>query len=279
MFNRIRIASDLHIDINTKYYNLTNIEIVQRLNLDNINILVLAGDTAEYPKNLNFIDYISKLYPKLKIIEVGGNHLYYSCVALQMSINDINKTCRKHSKNNPNYYFLENDTVQIDNVKFIGATMWTKLGERAGIQMKCVKALNDFNYIIRKYPYKLSPRDCVEMCEKSRKFIVKEVNNTPENMESIIITHHCPVWYGGDDITHAFNIDLSKTIRMLKNTPKAWIYGHTHKNNQLGGILISNQNKTMPFLCNQFGYKGEYKYDEQFNAWKTFNSEREIAII
>lgn len=275
---KIRIASDLHVDINTKYYDLTNVEIMQKLNLYNIDVLILAGDTAEYPKNLNFIDFISKFYPNLKIIEVGGNHLYYSCSTLQISINDINKACKTHNEYNPNYYFLENDTVQIDNVKFIGATMWTKLGERAGIQMKCAQALNDFNYIIRKYPHKLSPRDCVEMCEKSRKFIVKEVNNTSKNIESIVITHHCPVWYGGDDITHAFNIDLSKTIKRFKNTPKAWVYGHTHKNNQLGGILTPSQNKTMSFLCNQFGYKGESQYDEQFNAWKTFNSEKEIVV-
>ena len=232
----IRYASDLHVDINTKYYDMTNTEIMQALNLYNVDILVLAGDTAEYPKNLNFIDYISSHYPNLKIIEVGGNHLYYSGSMLHMDIREISTACKNHNKVNSNYYFLENNTVVIDNIKFIGTTMWTKLGSMAGIQMKIVQALNDFNYIVGEYPHKLTVRNCINMHEKARKFIVKEVNSTPKDMDCIVITHHSPFLEKIDDISHAFGIDLSKTIKRFKKCPKAWVYGHTHinKNYEIG---------------------------------------------
>jgi len=171
---KIKYCSDLHVDINTRYYDLTDIEIMQSLNLYDIDILVIAGDTAEYPKNLRFVDFVSKHYPNLKIVEVGGNHLYYSCGILHMTIDEINHRCKKHNESNPNYFFLENDTIVLNNIKFIGTTLWTKLGERAGIQMKCVQALNDFRHIIRHYPRYINAKDYSQMCEKARKFIVKE---------------------------------------------------------------------------------------------------------
>ena len=55
---KIRIASDLHVDLNSKYYGVSEQEIIERLNLDGMDMLILAGDTAEYPKNLSFVDKI-----------------------------------------------------------------------------------------------------------------------------------------------------------------------------------------------------------------------------
>jgi len=272
---KIRYASDLHVGINTKHYGMTNVEIMQSLNLYDIDVLILAGDTDEYPKNLHFIDYVSSHYPKLKIIEVGGNHLYYSGLLLHMDIKEINKYCKKHNEVNPNYYFLENNTVTIDNVKFIGSTMWTKLGEYFGIQMKCMNALNDFRYILGEYPHTLTAKNCRIMHEKARKFITKEVNSTPEYMECIVITHHAPFLDRIDDISHAFGIDLTKTIKRFKKCPKAWVYGHTHINKNITG---KTKYDDFPIICNQYGYEGECEYDSQFNAWKTFDSNKKLEV-
>ena len=53
---RIRYASDLHVDINKKL-GISWEEMINKLNLDGIDILVLAGDTAEFPDNLDFCRY------------------------------------------------------------------------------------------------------------------------------------------------------------------------------------------------------------------------------
>ena len=272
----IRYCSDIHVDLNTNYYDISKVELMQKLNLYNVDILILAGDTAEYPKNLHFIDYISSHYPKLKIVEVGGNHLYYSCTTLNMTMKEIDKACKAHNKVNENYYYLERDTVALDNIKFIGCAMWTKMGEgRTGYMMKIKNCLNDFNFILAEKNRRFDLKDAIDLHEKSRRFITKEVNNTPENQECIVITHHAPFYEYYSDISHAFGIDMSKTIRRFKHTPKCWVYAHTHVNKD---NCFETKDSYMPILSNQFGYKGEAEQGSQFNAWKTFDSYKRLEI-
>ena len=49
---KIRYASDLHVDLNTRYFGVSEQEILEKLNLDGMDMLILAGDTAEFPLNL-----------------------------------------------------------------------------------------------------------------------------------------------------------------------------------------------------------------------------------
>lgn len=275
---KIMYASDIHYDLNTKYYDISKIELMQKLNLYDVDILILAGDTAEYPKNLHFIDYISSHYPKLKIIEVGGNHLYYSCINLGMTMKEIDKACKAHNKINENYYYLECDTVVLNNIKFIGCAMWTKMGYgMTGYMMKIKSCLNDFQYILSEKNKRFDIGDAVNLHEKSRRFIVKEVNNTLENQECIVITHHAPFYEYHSEVSHAFGIDMSKTIKRFKNCPILWVSGHTHINDKDRYI----QNKGFKYVrvaSNQFGYKGEAEHGSQFNAWTTFNSNKRLEI-
>lgn len=274
----VRYCSDIHVDLNTNYYDISKVELMQKLNLYNVDILILAGDTAEYPKNLHFIDYISSHYPKLKIVETGSNHIYYSCLKLSMTMKEVDKACKAHNKINENYYYLERDIVVLDNIKFIGCSMWAKMGEgMTGYMMKIKNCLNDFRYILAEKDRRFDIKDAINLHEKSRRFIVKEVNNTPENQECIVITHHAPFYEYHSEISHAFGVDMSKTINNFKKLPKAWVAGHTHINKDKD-ILVKAYKKSMPILSNQFGYKGEAEHGSQFDAWKTFDSNKRLEI-
>ena len=187
---KIRYASDLHVDMNTKYYGITEQEILDKLNLDGMDMLILAGDTAEYPLNLQFVDLIMANYPELKIIEIPGNHLYYSCVDRKRTMNEIDMACKLHADINDNYYFLNKNKIEIDGITFIGAIMWTKCGEHFGYQMEIARRLNDFRYILTNKKELITPVDMAKRCENARKFICSTLNKT--NGKCVVITHHAP---------------------------------------------------------------------------------------
>ena len=271
---KIGYASDLHVKLNTTYYNVSEQDIIDKLNLDGIDLLILGGDTCEYPNNLKFCSKLMKLYPSLKIIEVAGNHLYYSCTDKWLTMSEINNICREFSNTYPNYKFLENESIVIDNVKIIGSTMWTKLGERAGYQMKIQSSLNDFRYILNDKYDKITCSDIVKLHEKSIKYITKEINNC-EAEKCIVVTHHAPFFEYYSDISHAFGIDLTTKLRRLKKMPNYWIYGHTHINRNK--ILMFNKG-IIQCLSNQMGYEGESQWSDKFDAWQTYSPDSLIII-
>lgn len=270
---KIRYASDLHVGLNTRYYDVKEDDIIKKLNLDNIDLLILAGDTDEYPENLYFCKKLMELYPKLKIIEIAGNHLYHSCDKYFKSMQDIDNYCRSFAKEHENYYFLNNNSVIINNVKFIGSTMWTRLGETFSNVVQITNCLNDFRYIYNDDYGCINYSDIIKLHDKSWNYIKKELNNSEQ--ECVVITHHAPFLEYLSPISHAFGIELKQKMKYLKKYPKYWVYGHTHV----------NHDKTLEFkrgkiecICNQFGYNGESEQGSQFDAWKTYDENKEIEL-
>lgn len=259
----IRYASDLHIDLNTELFDLTEVDIMQRLNLYNINLLILAGDTAEYPNNLKFCDMVLRMYPELKIIEVGGNHLYYSGKRDKISISEINKECKKFARKHDRYFFLENNTVTIDNIKFIGCTLWSDLSHlRLSESVLIYSQMNDYRKILNDDLSTLKTSDSSLIFEKSSRFILREVNKTPEDKECIVITHHAPFLIHKDTLSYCFGTNLHDLIRKFKKIPLAWIYGHTHYNPHGARWFDTKfEDNELMCVCNQMGYNCECDLD------------------
>ncbi len=107
----IRYASDLHVTLNRTCFDISEDYIIQQLNLDGVDILVLAGDTDEFPYNLTFCEKLMNLYPDLTIIEIAGNHLYYSCSNKLLSMSEIDDKCRLFAQEYKNYHFLNNESI------------------------------------------------------------------------------------------------------------------------------------------------------------------------
>lgn len=268
---KIKYASDLHVTLNKNYFNVSEDYIIERLNLEDIDILVLAGDTDEYPNNLSFCEMLLNKYPKLKIIEVGGNHLYYSGLHLCKSMYEIDVDCRKFHTVEDRYFYLNNDKIEIDNITFIGSVMWTGLGEYFGHIKKIYNCLNDFNYILNYDLTTIKPQDIIAEHNISKKIIFSNINRC-KTEKCIVVTHHAPFLDYIDSISHAFGVNLDEDFKELKRIPNYWVYGHTHKN--MDNVL----NNGIKCVCNQFGYKGESEYGSQFNAWTTFDANKIIEI-
>jgi predicted phosphodiesterase len=134
---KIALASDLHLEFQD--INLMNTEGAEVLILSG-DILV-AEDLHNHPEmdygmysNINiadlgrrqkvalrfrdFLTRCSKEFPH--VVYVAGNHEFYHG-RWKASLDHLRTECAKY----PNVYFLERDIKVINEVSFIGATLWT----------------------------------------------------------------------------------------------------------------------------------------------------------
>lgn len=78
-------------------------------------MVVLAGDIHLKHHGINWV----KEHFDVPVIYVPGNHEYFGCEILSN-----NKKMKSLAKNS-NVHVLINDSVEIDGVLFVGATLWT----------------------------------------------------------------------------------------------------------------------------------------------------------
>lgn len=245
---KISYVSDLHLEFG---------ELNEKL--PGGDILILAGDidlgcniirdnyNHWIVKQLNYYDHV---------IYVLGNHEFYH--------GDFIKTPKEIVAvlDHENIYILNNDSIIINGVKFVGSTLWTDMNYDPLVMMKCQSSINDFS-LIKNGSNKLTPRDTLDEFLISFKFLTKEI--TPE---CIVITHHTPSrrsihsrYKNPDHSTYKLNFAYSNDLDqfILDTQPLLWIHGHTHDSYD---YMIDNTY----ILCNPRGYKGR-QINPQFNPY------------
>lgn len=245
---RIKLVSDLHLE-----FSDTDIP-----NDENIDVLILAGDilisedlydTADFDYNVdlhgaienlgrkqqrgvvfrNFLKRCSSQYPH--VVYIAGNHEFYNGKWVK-GIQYLRNECAKF----PNVYFLECDTKIIDDVVFVGGTLWTDMNKCDPITLYSVKdMMNDFNIIRndQKAYTKLKPADTVIRHKKTLNYIA-DVAESYKDKTCVVVGHHCPSHqsihpqYANDHIMNgAFCSDLSEFI-LDRSQIKLWVHGHVH---------------------------------------------------
>jgi Icc-related predicted phosphoesterase len=214
---KIHILSDLHNQFSPFEPPATDADVV-----------ILAGDIDGGCKG---IDWATKKFSK-PVIYLAGNHEYYHHdIAIETD-------ALRQAAKNTNVHFLECDTVVIDEVRFIGTTLWTDFRlngdaahEIAGAKNYASQSMNDFRCIWL-HDKKFTPEDSVLLFEKSVQFLRAELEK-PFAGKTVVVTHHTPsprsvhVRYKGDLLNAAF----SSNVEFLMDGPSApalWIHGHTH---------------------------------------------------
>jgi len=237
---KIQYISDLHLEFGGD--PMANIPITG-------DILVLGGDIAVGINGLRFANHYAEDYKA--IIVIAGNHEYYGKEYLTTLKALQDYDCK------PNVHFLENDTVTIDGVKFVGATLWTDLGDWFDAQ-KAKNGMNDY-HIIKYITRKLHPENTTKIHKDTVAYLEKEVDE-----DTVVITHHLPHYdcvaeiFKGSPLNPAFATNLDDFIANYK--PKVWIHGHTHSTVD---ILVHDTN----ILCNPRGYH-PYGFNPDFNVGK-----------
>jgi Icc-related predicted phosphoesterase len=231
---KIQLASDLHLDqINFKrglsYTASSSKEFLPKRIIGPVpgaDVLVLAGDIADgaYACTL-FADWPSEKHAP--IILVAGNHEFYG-----HPIDPTYDKLREGAALN-NIHFLENDSVVIDGVRFLGTTLWTDYRLRSNrtqsqLMEYCGTRLND-HFRIRTDGHTFTPQDALERHEIARSWLEKELAK-PFDGKTVVVSHHAPhplsvhPRYIGDQLNAAFVSDLSE---MLFNVD-LWLHGHVH---------------------------------------------------
>ena len=245
----IRPFSDIHVE----FWKPNKIErfigkFVPPLPTDDETVVVIAGDLGLAHKQETWLRVLNSLSKRFQaVVYVEGNHFFYK--------NDF--FSRIHELKGMvtlpgNVYFLENESVEINGVVFIGATLWTDFMGRDFFKMQYArKGMNDFELIKKVDGLRVRPEDTVDQFDVSKKYIFETIKNTG-GKKTVVVTHHgispqsIHERFKGDSLNCAFMTDL--TSEVTEHGPDIWVHGHTHDSfdYMLGRTRV---------IVNPFGYK------------------------
>lgn len=237
---KIQIISDLHQE-----FGLSD------LSFDNADVVVLAGDINLGTKG---VDWIKTKIPDKPVIYVLGNHEYYKG-SYPKTLNKI-----KEASKNSNVNVLEDSFVDIENIRFHGATLWTDFslfGSPMAYGSLCQNQMNDYKQIRRDPSYsKMRSIDTFKIHQFSRQWLKESLENS-QGLKNIVVTHHAPSLqsvpehFKKDPVTSAYASNLEYFISEYQ--PLYWVHGHIHTpmRYKIGETEI---------ICNPHGYITE-KYN------------------
>jgi Predicted phosphoesterases, related to the Icc protein len=208
------------------------------------DLLIVAGDVADDPgRACSELFALTRLTGK-PIIFVPGNH-------------DLGGVRITHAWTNPHVAGVtvlpHGEHVEIDNVRFVGATLWTDwhlTDTEFQSQSWAARAMPEYRFVGATDGGKLWPIHT--SAEHDRHLAaIEAVLARPFDGPTVVITHHAPSakscsgeWL--DESDAAFASDLEPLIERYQ--PALWVHGHIHKASDytIGGTRI---------VCNPRGYQ------------------------
>lgn len=230
---KIRILSDLHLEFES--YTPTEVE---------CDLVVLAGDIDVKARGVTW----ASAHFKQPVLYVPGNHEYYGG-SLGYSLGKL-----RVAASGTNVHVMNEDTFELDGVRFIGATMWTDYRITGNVplaEFDAMTQLVDFRKIRNKSFSKLKPWHIREEHNSARKFLMEELDK-PYPGKTVVISHHAPCALSiaerykdkaGDHLSAAYASELSH----LMDPVDLWVHGHTHDSFD---YIVG----TTRVLCNPRGY-------------------------
>ena len=267
MVMKIALCSDLHLEFED--INLKNTEGAEVLILS--GDIMLAEDLHNHPPTVvspyesytelgarqkaaqRFRDFLSRVsFQFPHVVYVAGNHEFYHG-RWGASLDHLREACSAY----PNIYFLENDVKVINEVSFIGATLWTDMNKGDPLTLHAISdMMNDFR-IIRNDEHgytKLRPAHAMYRHQQTLAYL-KAVLPDMKDKKVVFVGHHAPSAmsthpkYAGDYLMNGgYRSELSE---MILDNPQIvlWTHGHMHD-------PFDYNIGTTRVVCNPRGYKG-----------------------
>jgi predicted phosphodiesterase len=251
---KIALASDVHLEFG-------DLDIV---NDQDAQVLILSGDICvaadldmrdRRQTEMGFARYRSEMFHDFfercttnfpHVIYVMGNHEYYhSDFATALS------EMRRKLAHLPNLYILEREIKTIDDVTFIGGTLWTDMNNQDPLTLYHMRTMmNDFRVIqnstvpvhfktqegeFKTRVGKFSPEDAVTEHVKMKEYIQVVTAFLGENPNKyVVVGHHAPSrrstheMYAHDTVMNGgYSSDLDQFIEDRPQI-RLWTHGHTH---------------------------------------------------
>ena len=278
---KIALASDLHLeyaDIDLKNTEGADVLILSgdimtaeelrkapRINLTDMTqeqldkqIMFETGAMKHAKRFRGFLDRVSAEFPK--VISIAGTHEFYHGKWNQ-TIEVLRKECAYY----PNIYFLERDTIVLDDYVFIGATLWTDCNKFDPLTLhNLCFMMSDFQ-IIKNEDRGYTRLQVADTYARHKKTLLYFKSKLSEHASEkvVIVGHHTPSTLSTHDrykhehvMNGGYHSDLSELI--LDNPQiKLWVHGHTHDpfDYTIGQTRVT---------CNPRGYVGYEKFADKF---------------
>jgi Icc-related predicted phosphoesterase len=270
---KIALASDVHLEFGDLEF--TN---------EGADVLILAGDImiAQYlydhttdsiqrsidlgnklgdrqKEAIKYRGFLERASTQFKhVIMIAGNHEFYHGRWYQ-ALETMKLECNQFK----NIYFSEDQVKEIDDVMFVGATLWTDMNNNDWHTKYQVKqGMSDFRIIKndKNNYHSLHPDDVIVRHNKSLEFIKNTVANTSKKI--VVITHHAPSdlsvaeCYKDQRLMNgAYRTNLEDFV--MNSNINLWCHGHTHFpfDYMLGNTRV---------VCNPRGYIGHEPIAENY---------------
>ena len=270
---KIALASDVHLEFGDLDFD----------NDSGADVLILGGDICvatdmaqrdpyntmgEQYRSNRFHDFFQRCCARFPhVIFIVGNHEHYH--------GDFAKTV-PHFKDVldylPNLHILEKETFVLDDITFIGGTLWTDMNKRDNRTLHDIsRMMNDFRCVDnsaktedhRGWPGRFTTTDAANDHDAMVAFIDQTIAANPAG-RYVVVGHHAPSKLS----THPRYQDQfimnggysSELDDFIQDRPqiKLWTHGHTHEDfdYMIAGCRI---------LCNPRGY---INYEERADTWK-----------
>jgi hypothetical protein len=266
---RIHPASDGHFDMQGNGGETPDVD---------CDVVVYGGDgmapaTEEIPE-------IRKRYPGKTIIAIAGNHSFYS----DHRRPELKTTWEYQREHAPtiaalhDVIWLDNGSVVIDDVRFLGCTLWTDFMSRASHvsfndAARGALRMNDYRLIKTgrgRSGDTLKPRDTINDHKRSVKWLQEQLA-TEFDGETVVVTHHAPSekslmasrpyydldWCYASNcewLMHPYDADNNPhNLAPTHVPPVLWQHGHVHSQHDyvVGDTRV---------LCNSRGYPAGHHY-------------------
>lgn len=212
---RVQILSDLHLEFAPFQPNNVGADVV-----------LLAGDVHT---GRNGIKWILKTFPDRPVIYVLGNHEFYG-QKIPKLISEVKEVAQ-----GTNVHVLENDSVEIENVVFFGATLWTDFrlnGDPVLAEVAAQTGMTDFRRIRVTPSYRrFRPSDARRIHARSLEWLAEQIEQA-RGRKIVVVTHHAPspqsipMQFRNDPLNPAFASNLESFI--AESGATLWIHGHIH---------------------------------------------------
>jgi hypothetical protein len=264
---KINLISDCHINF-------------EDLTLPGGDVLIMAGDMMEAghlrqadndKRNTHIADryrrFLNEEMCKYgKVIYVAGNHEHY-----RNSYDDTFPRLRRELPDN--VYFLEAESLQIEDVHFFGGTFWTDMNKGDPVTMAVLKeGMSDFNGAIKHghsikvetawgdsyYTNKFTPSFAKNVFHETVA-LLKDFLDAHTADKVVVVSHHAP---SPLSINERYKSDYhmnggyySNLTEFILDHPQIKYFLHGHMHDPVDYMIGSTR-----VLSNPRGYKG---YEEQ----------------
>jgi predicted phosphodiesterase len=258
---KIHLISDVHAEMG----------VVETSMPEGTELVVMAGDIHSGVEGVSWAqDNFGKEIP---IVYVPGNHEFYD---EDLSVVEEMTEAAKGT----NVHFLNDESVVIDGVRFIGSTLWASFNDwndPANIEF-FRRNMNDYNYIQAMWFFEDNPERIklaeeidqsfsLERFERNRFLLIpiilyimhveamaylEDALSEPFEGKTVVVTHHAPscksVSYHKEAYEDAYATALDYFVYKHQEVINAWFHGHLHQpvNYMIGGVAIVSNPRDYP---------------------------------